>query len=94
MADPDSHILLLYEYVEDMVDRRAPHREAHLARITEQREAGRVVMAGALGDPPIGGALVFRGRRPRAGRERSCAPIRTSKAGLVTAWRIEPWKLV
>jgi hypothetical protein len=31
MADPESHILLLYDYVEDMLDRRMPHREAHLA---------------------------------------------------------------
>ncbi len=93
MADPDSHILLLYDYVEDMVDRRAPHREAHLARITEQREAGRVVMAGALGDPPLGGALVFKGVDPEQ-VDRFARDDPYMKAGLITAWRAQPWKLV
>jgi len=93
MAEPDSHILLLYDYVEDMVDRRAPHREAHLARITEQREAGRVVMAGALGDPPLGGALVFKGVDPEQ-VERFARDDPYMKAGLITAWRAQPWKLV
>ena len=93
MADPDSHILLLYDYVEDMVDRRTPHREAHLARITEQRDAGRLVMAGALGDPPLGGALVFKGVDPEQ-VERFARDDPYMKAGLITAWRAQPWKLV
>lgn len=44
--------LLLYSYVEDMAERRGPHREAHLERIRAEKEAGRVVMAGALSTPP------------------------------------------
>ncbi len=93
MADPDSHILLLYDYVEDVLERRAPHRGAHLEKVTAQREAGNLVMAGALGDPPIGGALVFKGVDPEYVEEfvRDDPYV---KAGLVTAWRAQPWKLV
>ncbi len=51
MAADDVHHLLLYEYVQDMAHRRGPFREAHLERIRAEQAAGRVVMAGALGDP-------------------------------------------
>ena len=63
MAEAQAHQLLLYEYVEDMAERRGPYREAHLERIFAQRDAGKVVMAGALGNPPSGGAIVFKGVR-------------------------------
>ena len=93
MADADSHILLLYDYVEDMLDRRTPHREAHLGKIMQQREAGNLVLAGALGDPPIGGAFVFKGVDPEY-VETFALDDPYVKAGLVTAWRAQPWKLV
>jgi uncharacterized protein YciI len=51
MTNSSTHHILFYDYVEDMADRRRPYREAHLARIFAEREAGRLVMAGALGDP-------------------------------------------
>jgi uncharacterized protein len=89
----DTHHILFYEYVEDMLERRVPYREAHLARIYDERDAGRVVMAGALGDPPHGGAIVFRGADPEAIE----AFVRADpyvQAGLVTAWRVERWNLV
>ena len=59
MAEAPTHHILLYEYVEDMAERRGPHREAHLARIKAEQEAGHVTLAGALGDPPHAGAIVF-----------------------------------
>jgi uncharacterized protein YciI len=93
MTGGDVHYLLLYDYVEDMLERRQPYRDAHLARLSVEREAGRVVMGGALGDPPHGAAIVFRGVDPEAIE----AFARTDpyvEAGLVTARRIELWKLV
>jgi uncharacterized protein YciI len=93
MADPDTHYMLLYEYVDDIVERRGPYREAHLAKIRAEREAGRLVMAGALGDPPHGGALVFRG----INADEVEAFAQTDpyvEAGLVRGRRIDLWKLV
>jgi uncharacterized protein len=89
----ESHHILLYEYVENMLERRAPYREAHLARIYEERDAGRVVMAGAFGDPPHGGAIVFRGTDPEA-IEAFVQADPYVEAELVTAWRVESWNLV
>jgi uncharacterized protein len=93
MADADVHHLLLYSYVEDMVDRRGPYREAHLERIRAERESGRVVMAGALGNPPTGGAIVWLGVEPEQ-IEAFVSEDPYVKAGLVTSSRIERWNLV
>ncbi|MGH2913977.1 MAG: YciI family protein [Solirubrobacteraceae bacterium] len=85
--------LLRYTYVPDIVERRGPHREAHLAAIAAEQAAGRVSLAGALGDPPSGGAIAFTG----VGREhvqRFAAADPYVRAGLVTEQRIEPWTLV
>jgi hypothetical protein len=89
----DTHLMLQYEYVEDMLDRREPHRQAHLERVKAEREAGRVVMAGALGDPPSGGALVFRNVDPEQ-VERFAAEDPYMTAGLITSWRVRRWNLV
>jgi uncharacterized protein YciI len=88
------HFLLLYDYVEDMAERRGAYRDGHLERIRAERDAGHLLMAGALGDPvPTGAALVFSGV-DRAHVEAFVAGDPYVGAGLVTAHRIEPWKLV
>lgn len=91
----DKRHLLLYNYVENMLERRAPHREAHLAKIAEQKDAGRIVMSGPLGDPePTGAAIVFGGEVSREDVEAFVNDDPYVQAGLVTAWMIEPWTLV
>ena len=51
MTDSEQTFLLLYEYVDNMGERRAPHREAHLAHIKASQEAGEIFVVGAYGDP-------------------------------------------
>jgi uncharacterized protein YciI len=87
------HQLLLYEYVDDILTRRAPHREAHLAAIERERSAGRLLVAGAYGDPPQGAVFVFTGGDGDGVRDF----VRTDPyvlAGLVTSWRVEPYHVV
>jgi uncharacterized protein len=89
----ETHHILFYDYVDDIVDRRGPHREAHFERIRAARERGQISMAGALGDPPHGAAIVFRDAAP----EEIEAFVREDpyvQAGLVTAWRVERWNVV
>lgn len=88
-----THHILFYDYVEDVAQRRGPYREAHLARIGAEREAGRVTMAGALGDPPHGAAIVFKGATPED-IEAFAAGDPYVTAGLVTNRRIERWNIV
>jgi uncharacterized protein YciI len=87
------HRILFYSYVDDILERRGPYREAHLAGIRAELEAGRVVMAGAVGDPPHGAVIVFGDVEAEVieGFARSDPYV---EAGLVTVWRVEPWNVV
>lgn len=84
---------LFYDYVEDVLERRTPYREAHLALAREWKQDGRLVAGGALGDPPHGGLLVF--DVGDAGEvEAFAAADPYVEHGIVTAWRVEPWNVV
>ena len=87
------HWLLFYDYVEDILERRAPVRERHLALAREAQERGVLRMAGAVGDPVDGALFVF------STDDRSIVDAFVEadpyvEAGLVTAWRAEPWNVV
>lgn len=93
MTDPELNHVLLYRYVPDMLERRAPHRAAHLQRIEALRAAGRLIVAGAYGDPPAGGIIGFRGlTREEVAAWADTDPYVT--AGLVVERAVEPWRLV
>jgi len=83
---------LAYEYVPDMLERRTPHREAHLALVGEWSERGELAIAGALGDPPHGAFFGFAAAPERV--EEFVAADPYVAAGLVVAHRIEPWTVV
>jgi uncharacterized protein YciI len=90
---PTPYQALIYEYVENALEARAPHREAHLAKIKEAVADGRLHMAGALGDPPSGGLLVFNGDDPSPARQFAETDPYVEN-GVVTDWRVEPWTVV
>lgn len=87
------HAVLIYDYAPDILERRGPHRAAHLARIGEWVEAGAMLMAGALGDPPTGALFVF-GDVPEDEIARYADGDPYVAASLVTARRILPWTVV
>jgi uncharacterized protein len=93
MSAAPVHHILFYDYVEDIAERRGPHREAHLARIRAERDAGRITLAGALGDPPHGAAIVFRDLTPEE-IEAFAQDDPYVTAGLVAGRRIERWNVV
>ncbi|MDX6720727.1 MAG: uncharacterized protein QOJ63_2981 [Solirubrobacteraceae bacterium] len=93
MSDPVVHQVLFYDYVGDVLERRGPYREAHLDHARRWKDAGQLVSAGALGNPPTGGMFVFLVDDP--------AEIDTFVAGdpyvqnaIVTDHRIVPWTVV
>jgi uncharacterized protein len=86
--------LLHYEYVEGVLDKRGPHRDAHLAHITQWKESGRLLMAGAAGDPPRGALFVFSAETDLPEVETFASDDPYVHAGLVTARRVEPWVVV
>jgi uncharacterized protein len=90
---PERLYLLTYDYVSDVVERRAPHRDEHLAYARRWRDEGRLVMAGAVGDPPHGALLVFRVSDP-AVVEAFAEGDPYTAAGLVTGRDVQPWNVV
>ncbi len=64
---------------------------AHLELIGQWHGDDRIVIAGAVGDPPHGGLFVFRDAADAEAFTREDPYV---EAGLVTAWRVEPWTVV
>jgi uncharacterized protein len=87
------YFLLFYDYVENIVDRRAPYRDAHLQLAHEWVSTGQVVLGGALADPVDGAVLVFKVDN-RTQVEEFVGRDPYVANGLVTAWRIRPWTVV
>jgi uncharacterized protein len=88
-----THFALLYDVVEGFLDKRTPHRPAHLQTVRDAQARGELVMAGALGDPPDGALLVFRAETADVVERFARAdPYVTS--GLVQRWRVRPWTVV
>ena len=90
---PGSYLLLVYDYVPDVLERRGPHRDAHLGHARAAKESGELVNVGAVGQPPTGAVLVF-ADVPAEVVEAYAEADPYTAAGLVTAWRVEPWTVV
>lgn len=87
------HFALMYDVVDRFVEKRMPHREAHLGLVRAAHDRGELVLAGALGDPPDGALLVFRSDSADAA-ERFAHADPYVLQGLVISWRVRPWNVV
>jgi uncharacterized protein len=87
------HFALMYDVVDRFVEKRKPHREAHLGLVRAAHARGELVLAGALGDPPDGALLVFRADHADVA-ERFARADPYVMQGLVTGWRVRPWNVV
>jgi hypothetical protein len=88
---PQTLHVLFYDYGDDIVTRRPPLRPAHLELIEAYHGDGRLLHAGAYGDPPRGGLLVF---ATAQAAEAFAGEDPYVSQGLVERWRVEPWNLV
>ena len=87
------HYLLLYDVVEDYVERRKAFRDEHLALAREAHARGELLLAGALADPVDGAVLLFRANSPDVAEAFAEADPYV-RNGLVTRWRIRKWTVV
>jgi uncharacterized protein YciI len=85
--------MLLYDVVENFIERRAVFREAHLKLVQAAHGRGELIMAGALVDPVDGAALVFEAE-DRSVAERFAQNDPYVKGGLVKAWKVRTWSVV
>jgi len=87
------HYLLMYDVVDDYVERRAPHRREHIALAREAVARGELVLGGALASPADGVVLLFRGNSPAAA-EAFAQSDPYVRNGIVTRWRVREWTTV
>ena len=79
--------------MDNIEERRAPFREAHLTLAREMHERGVLLMAGALVEPLDGAILVF-STDDRSTVEDFVTRDPYVREGLVTSWRIRLWNVV
>ena len=84
---------LLYKTVDDYLERRAPHREKHLAYATAAHERGELVMAGAFAEPTKDALLVFKGSNPSVAENFANGDPYVLN-GLIVEWTVRPWTVV
>jgi uncharacterized protein len=87
------HFILIYEVVDNYVEKRVAYRRDHLALAQKAFDAGELVMAGALADPVDGSVFIFRGTTPEAA-ERFAQNDPYVLNGLTTSWRVRKWNTV
>ncbi|RQH07327.1 YciI-like protein [Paraburkholderia dinghuensis] len=87
------HWLLMYELVDDYLERRAAHRNAHLALAWEAVSRGELLLAGAVAEPVDSALLLFQSDSPAAAEAFARADPYVL-AGLVKSWRVRPWQTV
>jgi uncharacterized protein len=86
------HYLLMYDVVDDYVERRAAFRREHIALAREAVARGELVLGGAL-SPADGVVLLFRGSSPAAAEAFAKADPYVLN-GIVTGWRVREWTTV
>jgi uncharacterized protein YciI len=87
------YFLLFYDYVDNIFERRAPHRDLHLALVQEFVATNEIVFGGAFADPADGAMIVFNVENKTRVEEFVLKdPYVTNK--LVTGWRIRQWAVV
>ncbi|MDX6287817.1 MAG: uncharacterized protein QOG53_3302 [Frankiales bacterium] len=85
--------LLLYELVDDYLDRRQEFRQEHLALASAAHERGELFMGGALAEPADRAVLVWNTDDPSV-VEKFVQQDPYVTNGLVTSWSVRPWTVV
>jgi uncharacterized protein YciI len=87
------YYVLLYDVVEDFINRRAPYRTEHLQLVNAAHQRGELIMAGAFAEPVDGAALVFKVNDP-AVPQQFAQEDPYVKNGVVKNWRVRAWNVV
>jgi uncharacterized protein len=87
------HYLLFYEVIDQYAERRAPFRDAHLARARQAVARGELLLGGVLTDPLDTALLLFQGDSPQVAESFARVDPYVLN-GLVTRWFVREWKTV
>ena len=84
---------LIYDLVDDYIERRAPLRAEHLTLARAAAERGELRLGGALAAPADTALLVFAGADASVAEAFARADPYV-REGLVVRWRVRPWTVV
>lgn len=87
------HLALIYDLVDDYVERRAPLRDEHLGLARAAAERGELVLGGAFDGPADRALLVWATEDEDVVRRFVDADPYVAN-GLVTSWQIRRWNVV
>ncbi len=87
------HLALIYELVDDYLDRRPPLRDEHLGLARAAHSRGDLVMAGAFNEPADRALLVWATEDENVVRSFVDADPYV-RNGLVSSWSIRKWNVV
>ncbi|WP_067178265.1 YciI-like protein [Sulfurospirillum sp. UCH001] len=87
------YYILFYNYVDNIIEKRVPFREAHLALATSFVESGELLLGGAFANPADGAILIFKVEN-KAQVEAFVKQDPYVQNGLVTSWNIREWSVV
>ncbi len=87
------YYLLRYHYVDDMATLREPHRAAHLSRLWQEADAGRVTLAGVAGEAGREAVIMWDVEDPAVVSAFAEADP-YMMAGLITSYDVMPWRTV
>lgn len=84
---------LVYDVVDDYIDRRAAFRQDHPRIASAAHDRGELVMGGAFADPPDKVLIVFQGKDSHAA-ESFARNDPYVLNGLVKRWEVRAWTVV
>jgi len=87
------HYLLIYDLVDDYMERRKEDGNEHMRLAWESYERGEMVLGGALIEPVDQGLYLFKGDSP-AVAELFAQHDSYVRRGLVKSWKVRPWMTV
>ena len=87
----EPQFVLQYDYCENVLQKREPHRAGHLALATQFAREGSLVMGGAFESPKDGAMIVF---NEKAAAYRFAKADPYVKEGIVTKHRIREYSSV
>ncbi|AOK29658.1 MULTISPECIES: YciI-like protein [Burkholderia] len=85
--------LLIYDLVDDYLERRGAYRAEHLELARAASGRGELLLAGALAEPADEAVLVFEGASAAVAEAFARADPYVTH-GLVRQWRVRPWTVV
>lgn len=87
------HFALIYDLVDDYIERRAALRDEHLDLARAAAERGDLLLGGAFAEPPDHALLIWAVDDARVVQQFVDADPYVSH-GLVRSWQIRPWTVV